>query len=126
MRGKSLIGSVSRPKAVKNARYQMKTKQAKEILQQQLEEARAAIRRLEEKLKGEVDYGLGEGDPNIYHHEMNLALRQSAEEKVKSIEEALLRLDEGTYGLCELCGEEIDPERLEALPYTRRCKRCAL
>ncbi len=99
---------------------------AKERLQNQLEEAQAEFRRLERKLELEVDYGLGEGDPNIYEREMNLALRDSAEEKVRSIQEALRRLREGEYGLCGRCGREIEPERLEILPHTDRCKRCAL
>lgn len=101
-------------------------KLAKERLQQQLKEAQAELRRLERKLETEVDYGLGEGDPRIYEWEMNLALRRSAEAKVSSIEEALLRLKEGKYGLCSRCGREIEPERLETLPNTDRCKQCAL
>lgn len=101
-------------------------KLAKERLQQQLEEAQAELRRLEKKLEREVDYGLGEGDPNIYEREMNLALRRGAEAKVRSIQEALLRLKEGKYGLCSRCGREIEPERLEIIPNTDRCTRCAL
>lgn len=101
-------------------------KSARERLQHQLEEAQAELRRLERKLEKEVDYGLGEGDPNIYEREMNLALRRSARAKVRSIQEALHRLREGKYGLCARCGREIEPERLEILPDTDRCKRCAL
>jgi len=100
-------------------------KGAKERLQYQLERAQAELRRLERKLEREVDYGLGEGDPNIYEREMNLALHQSAEEKVKSIQEALDRLREGRYGLCARCGREIEPERLAILPDTDRGKRRA-
>lgn len=98
----------------------------KERLHHQLEEAQADLRRLERKLEREVDYGLGEGDPNIYEREMNLALRRSAEVKMRSIQEALHRLREGKYGLCARCGREIELERLEILPHTDRCKRCAL
>lgn len=101
-------------------------KGTKERLQHELEEAQAELHRLERKLETEVDYGLGEGDPNIYEREMNLALRQSTEEKMRSIQEALDRLREGKYGLCARCGREIQPERLEILPNTDRCTRCAL
>jgi DnaK suppressor protein len=41
-----------------------------------------------------------------------------------SIDSALARLDEGTYGRCERCGRPISEERLEALPYATRCIEC--
>jgi ribosome-binding protein aMBF1 (putative translation factor) len=40
------------------------------------------------------------------------------------VEEALARIEEGTYGRCELCGREIDAERLEAVPWTTLCREC--
>jgi DnaK suppressor protein len=43
---------------------------------------------------------------------------------IEEIQVALARLDEGTYGACERCGEPINPARLEALPTARRCVPC--
>jgi len=40
------------------------------------------------------------------------------------IDEALRRLNEGTYGICEDCGRPITPERLKAVPFARRCVEC--
>jgi DnaK suppressor protein len=40
------------------------------------------------------------------------------------VDNALQRLEDGTYGLCQQCGEEIAPKRLEALPWAERCVRC--
>lgn len=40
------------------------------------------------------------------------------------IDEALRRLNEGTYGICEDCGRPISPERLKAVPFARRCVEC--
>ena len=40
------------------------------------------------------------------------------------IDEALHRLDEGAYGICEDCGRPISPERLKAVPFARRCVEC--
>jgi DnaK suppressor protein len=37
----------------------------------------------------------------------------------------LARLDQGDYGICEICGQVIDPARLEILPHTTLCVRCA-
>jgi len=97
----------------------------KERLQQELDETLAEIARLNERLEGKGDYGLGKGDPGIYEWEMCLALKQRAENKARSLEVALRKAEEGDYGLCEVCGEPIDPARLAILPHTKRCINCA-
>ena len=97
----------------------------RETLETELSEALAELERLEEKLQIEVEYGLGEGDPNIYEREMNMALRRRARRKVKSLQEALKKSEEGTYGICERCGGDISAQRLEALPEARLCIECA-
>jgi len=97
----------------------------KERLQQELNETLAEIERLEERLGRKGDYGLGKGDPSIYEWEMCLALKQRAENKARSLEEALRRADEGGYGVCDVCGQSIDPARLAILPHTKRCISCA-
>jgi DnaK suppressor protein len=49
----------------------------------------------------------------------------SLRETLEEVERAIDKLDKGTYGLCEVCGQEIDPVRLEAMPAARRCINCA-
>lgn len=44
--------------------------------------------------------------------------------RLRLINDALRRIDKGTYGRCERCGEEIDPARLEILPYATLCIKC--
>jgi RNA polymerase-binding transcription factor DksA len=44
--------------------------------------------------------------------------------EIRMIDEALKRLDDGTYGICATCGEAILPERLDVLPYTPVCRNC--
>ncbi|HQR32079.1 MAG TPA: TraR/DksA family transcriptional regulator [Blastocatellia bacterium] len=44
--------------------------------------------------------------------------------ELKQIEKTLARIDQGLYGKCEDCGENIAPKRLEALPFTTRCIAC--
>ncbi|MCL5022668.1 MAG: TraR/DksA family transcriptional regulator [Nitrospirae bacterium] len=44
--------------------------------------------------------------------------------RLKAIEEALRRIDEGLYGICEDCGEEISVARLNAVPFALRCIDC--
>lgn len=56
--------------------------------------------------------------------ETRRALERSLEGQIARIDHALRKLAEGTYGLCDLCGEQIPPERLEALPAARLCVKC--
>lgn len=56
--------------------------------------------------------------------DIELALIQMKSETLHRIEEALARLDEGTYGYCNECGDEISERRLRALPFAVRCKDC--
>jgi len=90
-----------------------------------LAEAREELARLERKLEHRPDFGLGEGSPEIYQWEMNLALRKRVLAKIASLEDALKSLEEGLYGICERCGKPIEHERLEILPETTLCVSCA-
>ncbi len=49
----------------------------------------------------------------------------SGQAEIRMITEALKRIDEGEYGFCVRCGEEILPRRLDLLPYTPLCTNCA-
>jgi len=53
------------------------------------------------------------------------ALGASLRDTLEDVERALAKLSEGTYGVCEDCGEPIDPLRLEAKPAARYCMNCA-
>ena len=56
--------------------------------------------------------------------DIELALIQMKAETLNKINDALARLDHGTYGNCFECGEEIAEKRLRALPFAVRCKDC--
>lgn len=56
--------------------------------------------------------------------EIEFALIQMKAETLSKIDEALRRLEEGTFGYCFECGEEISERRLRALPFALRCKDC--
>ncbi len=60
----------------------------------------------------------------LFQVELNNALKVHEEHLLKDIHDALGRIYDGTYGKCAFCGEEIDSERLKALPYTRLCIDC--
>lgn len=61
---------------------------------------------------------------DIYEREKTLAIIQTLEKKLVSIERALRATEKGTYGICEVCGEAIDPGRLEVMPHTTTCVKC--
>jgi DnaK suppressor protein len=56
------------------------------------------------------------------HLSVSFAKRYS--NMLKQIDQALARVDEGSYGICEECGEKIDKKRLEILPFTPYCIQC--
>lgn len=56
-----------------------------------------------------------------FNRERDLAILENVEAELADIEHALKRLDEGTYGTCEACGQPIADERLEAMPAARFC-----
>lgn len=56
--------------------------------------------------------------------EINVILTDRVREKLAAIDEALSRIDDGSYGLCEECGLDIAEGRLAALPFTRLCVSC--
>ena len=56
-----------------------------------------------------------------FEREKDLSILERVESELVDIEHALRRLDDGTYGTCEVCGKPIPEERLEALPATRLC-----
>jgi DnaK suppressor protein len=55
---------------------------------------------------------------------IQLKLKQTDAKILQAIEEALWRMEKGTYGICRDCGEPIAPARLNAIPWTRVCITC--
>lgn len=73
---------------------------------------------------GGYDEDLADVASDAFEREKGFAIENSVQELLNQVEEALNRMDEGTYGLCEVCGQPIHPERLRALPYARLCIEC--
>ncbi|MBW3581074.1 MAG: TraR/DksA C4-type zinc finger protein [Actinobacteria bacterium] len=72
----------------------------------------------------QFDEESGEGDSMNVERERDLALSAQALASVEEIDRALARIEQGTYGRCEKCGELIPRERLRALPHASLCVRC--
>ncbi|MFA6973963.1 MAG: TraR/DksA C4-type zinc finger protein [Parcubacteria group bacterium] len=54
----------------------------------------------------------------------NLPVEMALEKKLQDVLDALKRMEAGTYGRCEQCNEEIDPERLKVNPSAKTCIKC--
>ena len=59
-----------------------------------------------------------------FEREFTLTLMESKDRTLEQIEEALDRIEDGNYGVCEECGAEIPKARLNAIPYAVLCVRC--
>ncbi|HHT9112285.1 MAG: TraR/DksA C4-type zinc finger protein [Planctomycetes bacterium] len=101
---------------------------------------------LRERLVGKVDFMQGEalkksrqdasGDlSNVpihmadvgtdnYERDIMIELIQNGEEGVRNIDTALEKIEEGAFGVCELCAKKINKERLKAVPYAKLCIDC--
>jgi DnaK suppressor protein len=60
-----------------------------------------------------------------FEEALALDLLENEEKILDEVNDALARIEQGTFGRCENCGQEISRERLKALPYARYCIRCA-
>ena len=82
------------------------------------EQAAAIVSRLEDPSDS--------GDLSQQSHEEWLFLNRNNLEKtlLREVEEALRRVQDGTYGICQECEEPISPKRLQALPWAKFCVRC--
>ena len=72
----------------------------------------------------QFDEESGEGDTLNVERERDLALSAQARAAVDEIDRALAKIDAGTYGVCERCGNPIPKARLKALPYAALCVAC--
>lgn len=69
----------------------------------------------------DMDQHQADTGTETFDRERDLSILEQVEAELADVERALQRLDEGTYGNCEACGEPIEEERLEALPAARFC-----
>ena len=138
---KAAAPAAKRPSAAKSASYAVKGNEdpwtATELtavraeLQHDANTLRAEIEAAEEDLQGLIrDGGDGAGDDQAdagaktFEREHEISLTNNARDMLLQIERALQRLDDGTYGVCENCGEPIGKGRLQAAPRATLCIPC--
>ncbi len=80
---------------------------------------------VEEEL-GEVSAGasdnhLGDVAGATFDRELEEGLEEGAQQTLQAIDAALAKIEDGSYGICEVCGEPIGAERLSAIPWAKLC-----
>jgi len=73
---------------------------------------------------GDFDFGFADSAQSTAERGKVLALIDRLRGQLRDVERARHKIDDGTYGLCERCGQPISIERLEALPYSTLCMSC--
>jgi len=89
------------------------------------------LKEISKAMKSGSDKPSGEPSGDIYDQasserdrELDLLLGDREREKLRHIDEALLKIEDGEYGICEECEEEIPIGRLKIVPFARYCVKC--
>ena len=100
----------------------------RELLEAERERVLAALAQMREDGQRTMDEevgvpgGVGADTASItFERELGSGLEEGAQQALARIDKALARIDEGTYGICERCGEPIGRERLEVRPSATLC-----
>jgi RNA polymerase-binding protein DksA len=90
----------------------------------ELEQIRANTRPFNERREGSPFGKREEEATEAFELEKRLAFDKRLREQLAEVEHALAKFDQGTYGICDICGQPIDRARLEALPQANLCLSC--
>jgi RNA polymerase-binding transcription factor DksA len=74
-----------------------------------------------ELVSGSADNHPADTATETVDREIDYTLEENSGNVLREIEAALLRIEDGTFGICRTCGKPIEPERLEYLPWTTQC-----
>jgi DnaK suppressor protein len=99
----------------------------RKILEKKAEEVRRSMSAQKAaQVVSRLDIPSDEGDLSQQHHEEWIFLNRNTIDikLLREVNDALLRLDHGTYGVCAECDEPISTKRLDALPWARYCVTC--
>lgn len=97
----------------------------KQSLVARLGELNARMQKIDGELEHHNNPDLEDQAIELETNEVLEDLGLSAQQEARAIEFALKRIEDGEYGTCQKCGEEISEERLDVLPFTPFCKDCA-
>ncbi len=93
-------------------------------LTQELEQMTVSVRLTDERREGSPFGKWEEEATEALELEKRVIMEKRIRDQLVEVEHALHKLAEGTYGRCDVCGQPIDPARLEALPQATLCLSC--
>ena len=93
-------------------------------LTEELEQLKSSVRPADERREGSPFGKREEEATESFELERRLTLEKRLIDQLAAVEHALQKFEDGTYGLCDSCGQPIDPARLEALPQASLCLSC--
>jgi DnaK suppressor protein len=94
-------------------------------LRERLAELIGRAEEIEDDLRHKLDADSSEQAIDLADDEALSGIDDVLRREIHEIREALLRIENGTYGTCATCGSDIRPERLKVLPTATRCINCA-
>ncbi|MGH8875713.1 MAG: TraR/DksA family transcriptional regulator [Acidimicrobiia bacterium] len=92
---------------------------------EELEQEREEARMTETSAERSPDPASAEAGSMAFEYEKELSIEKNSSDLLQKVEHAMRRMDEGSYGVCESCGQDIPVARLEVLPYVTLCVTCA-
>jgi RNA polymerase-binding protein DksA len=101
----------------------LRSEHLKEIQGMEKENLHNPLREISGNLSGYSQH-MAETAADSFEQEKNINLLSGLTNMVKMIDDALHKMEDGSYGICENCGKEISFSRLEAIPYTQLCISC--
>lgn len=124
------VAHLPRESAAKTSEEERKAALRKSLIQTREEIVREVKSEISKYIKGEtrqlVDTALDDGDWSVVDLSEDISFKHMSthRENLLKIDEALRKLSEGTYCICEDCGEEISEQRLKILPFAIYCTDC--
>ena len=110
-------------------------KKYKQLLEDERDRLRTELKRIEDRAAGrdrlhaqtagqDFDEPGGDAASETVERAQSMAVGASLRELLEQVTSALEKVENGTYGVCDVCGNNITKKRLEALPWATLCKEC--
>ena len=109
------------------AEYKKLIEKRKAELVDQISNLKAETQKSQKDAAGDISgytYHMADVATDTYDREFSLGLVSSERKILYELDDALKRIEDGTFGICEDCGEPISKSRLKALPHARLCVAC--
>ncbi|WP_342069518.1 TraR/DksA family transcriptional regulator [Yoonia algicola] len=102
----------------------MDIEQRKAKIEERIAELTAQMRKISDDLDEPLPADLEDQAIDLEDDEVLSGLGLSHQKELRLLNGALMRIAGGSYGICAQCGDDISPERLDAVPYAVICRKC--